>query len=669
VSTVYDADSNVVQTIDELGQKTTYSYDSLNRPSQTIDPRGGITTTVYDADSNTVNVIDADGNKTTFSYDAANELTQQTDALGHSATFAYDQAGRLSSTTDRDGRLRTFRYDADNRETGETWTASGSTQNVLTFSYDGVGNVLTAADYAGTYTMSYDALNRVSVTQEPFGQTLTATYDAAGNRTQFQDSQGGLQTSVYDALNRLTTRKETGQAPLRLDFTYTARDDLASVSRYSDLAGTTTVAYSAYSYDSMDRITNLQHQNGSGTNLANFTYTYDLASRVTTEMTNGTAKTYAYDAGNELTNDGTKTYSYDATGNRSMTGYQTGTGNQLQNDGVYTYTYDSEGNLTQKSAGPAGDTWQYGYDNKNHLVSVEHLPTNSAVTMIATYVYDAFGNRVEKDVEQGGVTTVTRFAYDGNEVWADLSGSNALVTRYFHGDQTDQLFVRVSSTGTVAWYLTDRLGSVRNLTDNSGVVQDTITYDGYGNATETNAAGGDRYKFTGRELDSETGLQYNRARYYDPAAGRWTSQDPMGFGAGDTNLYRYVFNSPANYLDPTGQDTAWRQKMRQDEEEFHRKLWELPKRPYQDRLAQIEREKKRADEYLQWLTLIRRAEHQVGVDHGEGGLIDLTDLNEKMDDDLTHWCHTLSVEEEMVQREMNRLGPLPRPTQPPPWVK
>ncbi len=553
---VYDAAGDLVQSIDQLGQKTTYGYDSLNRQTQTIDPRGGITTTVFDAVGNTVNVIDADGNKTTFTYDNANNLTQQTDALGHSATFAYDQAGRLTSTTDRDGRLRSFTYDADNRETGETWTASGSTQNVLTFTYDAVGNELTAADYAGTYTMSYDGLDRETATQEPFAQTLTASYDAVGNRTQLQDSQGGLLTSVYDALNRLTSRKETGQAPVRIDFTYTARDDLASVSRYSDLAGTTTVAYSAYSYDGLDRVTNIEHQNGSGTNLANFTYTYDVASRLTTEVTNGTTKTYSYDANNELTNDSTKTYSYDATGNRTMTGYQTGTGNQLLNDGVYTYTYDNEGNLTEKSAGHAGDTWLYGYDNRNRLVWVEHLPTNSAVSMLATYVYDALGNRVEKDVGQGGVTTVTRFDYDGNQVWADLNGSNALLTRYVHGDQTDQLFARVSSTGTVAWYLTDRLGSVRNLTDNSGVVQDTITYDGYGNATETNAASGDRYKFTGRELDSETGLQYNRARYYDPASGRWTSQDPLGFEAGDENLYRYVANNPLDNIDPSGRYKA-----------------------------------------------------------------------------------------------------------------
>src|SRR5262249_31544862 len=82
---------------------------------------------------------------------------------------------------------------------------------------------------------------------------------------------------------------------------------------------------------------------------------------------------------------------------------------------------------------------------------------------------------------------------------------------------------------------------------------DTITYDGFGKVTnETSTTNNDRFKFTGREYDSETGLQYNRARYYDSATGKWISQDPMGFDAHDGNLYRYVRNAPTRYTDPSG---------------------------------------------------------------------------------------------------------------------
>jgi RHS repeat-associated protein len=559
-TTVYDAASNVVNSIDPLGQKTTYAYDALNQQTRTTDPLGYVTTTVYDAVGNQLNLIDASANQTTFVYDAANRLTKQTDPLGNSATFAYDLAGRMTSATDRNGNRRAVSYDADNRKTGENWLVSGSTANLLTFTYDANGNTLTAANYSGMYTMTYDALDRTSAVQEPFGQALTFSYDATSNRTQVTDSQGGTTTSVYDAANRLTTREQAnGLAPVRLDFTYTARDQLATMTRWADLVQIVKVGSSAYSYDSVGRTTNVVHQNSGGTNLANFTYTYDTGGRVTTQTTNGSVVTYGYDSTNQLTSDTSSsvpTYTYDGTGNRTMTGYKTGTGNQLQNDGTYTYTYDQEGNLTKKSKGASADTWTYGYDNKNHMTWAKDAATDGgSATMMATYSYDALGNRVEKDVWQGGVTTVTRFAYDDQDVWADLNASNALLTRYVRGDEVDQLFASVSSAGTVSWQLTDRLGSLRNVTNNSGVVQDTITYDGYGNIqSEPNPSAGGRYKFTGREQDTETGLQYNRARYYDPKTGRWTSQDPIGFEAGDSNLYRYANNEPTNLLDSSGED-------------------------------------------------------------------------------------------------------------------
>jgi RHS repeat-associated protein len=409
--------------------------------------------------------------------------------------------------------------------------------------------------------MTYDALDRMVTQQQPFGMALTYTLDAVGNVQVVNDSLGGITSSAYDAANRLTLREfgGTSQTPLRVDLTYTARDQLASVKRSSDLGGVQTVAYSAYTYDSAERLTNLQHQNSSGNLLANFTYTYDQASRTTSQVVNGSTTSYSYDSASEVTAAGPAAYSYDLNGNRTMTGYSTGTANQLTSDGTWTYSYDNEGNLTKKTKGSSAETWTYGYDNMNRMIWAKDSATDGgAVTTLATYVYDAFGNRIEKDVwtQSSGTTTVTRFAYDGQNVWADLNGSNALQTRYLRGDTVDQLFARISAAGTAAWYLTDWEGSVRNITDNSGNLQDTISYDAFGNvSSESNSANGDRYRYSGRELDAETGLQFNRARYYDGAKGRWTSQDPLSFAAGDTNLYRYVGNSPTNARDPLGLHT------------------------------------------------------------------------------------------------------------------
>jgi RHS repeat-associated protein len=127
-----------------------------------------------------------------------------------------------------------------------------------------------------------------------------------------------------------------------------------------------------------------------------------------------------------------------------------------------------------------------------------------------------------------------------------------------HGDEFDQTFARVdlraaNASERVQWYLTDHLNSVRLVLDETGAVLDQIAYDAFGNiVAQLNPLLANPILFASREFDAETGLYYNRARYLDPSTGRWTTQDPMGFAAGDANLYRYVFNNPVVYTDPSG---------------------------------------------------------------------------------------------------------------------
>ena len=143
--------------------------------------------------------------------------------------------------------------------------------------------------------------------------------------------------------------------------------------------------------------------------------------------------------------------------------------------------------------------------------------------------------------------------------YADFNGSGTLLERYVsgpgvvNGAVVDELLARTSSGGTTAWYLTDKLGSVRDIVSTSGTELDHIVYDSFGNiVTETNAANGDRFKFAGMEYDATTGQYYDRARSYDAVIGRFMSQDSEGFTAGDTDLYRYVGNNPADWTDPSG---------------------------------------------------------------------------------------------------------------------
>ena len=170
-------------------------------------------------------------------------------------------------------------------------------------------------------------------------------------------------------------------------------------------------------------------------------------------------------------------------------------------------------------------------------------------TVVATYTYDALDRRI--GVKDNGTQTWT--VYDGQNPYADFNGSGTLLTRYVSGPALDELLARTSSGGTTAWYLKDKLGSVRDIVNTSGTVIDHVVYDSYGNVTsETNPTNGDRFKFTGMEWDAAIGQYYDHARWYGAEVGRFTQQDPLGFAPGDVILYRYVWNDPSGQVDNSG---------------------------------------------------------------------------------------------------------------------
>jgi RHS repeat-associated protein len=173
------------------------------------------------------------------------------------------------------------------------------------------------------------------------------------------------------------------------------------------------------------------------------------------------------------------------------------------------------------------------------------------------YEYDVFDRRIAKTVDPDGEgaakAETERFVYDGEHIALVFDGKGQQTHRYLYGPQIDQILADEVSTGVVHWALTDYQGSVRDIINNQGQLLNHIRYDSFGNITQqTNANLDFRFSYTGREFDEEIGLYYYRSRYYDASTGRFISEDPMGFGAGDSNLYRYVGNSPTNFTDPSG---------------------------------------------------------------------------------------------------------------------
>jgi RHS repeat-associated protein len=252
-----------------------------------------------------------------------------------------------------------------------------------------------------------------------------------------------------------------------------------------------------------------------------------------------------------------ESFTYDDNGNRINTGYVTGENNQLLSDGKFNYQYDKEGNRVKRTEIATGEVTEYQWDHRNRLVAAVTKSSNGNVIANSEYTYDVNNNRIAKSVDADGAgagsAVVERYVLDGDHIALTFDGEGNQTERFLHGTQVDQVLAQENADGEVLWALTDHQNSVRIVLDHDGKIVNQISYDSFGQITnETHSDVEFRFGYTGRELDSETGLYYNRARYYDPAVGEFVSEDPIGFAAGDGNLSRYVGNNPLFYLDPTG---------------------------------------------------------------------------------------------------------------------
>jgi len=166
-----------------------------------------------------------------------------------------------------------------------------------------------------------------------------------------------------------------------------------------------------------------------------------------------------------------------------------------------------------------------------------------------SYVYDPSGRRIEKAYDG---QAVMKYLYDGDEIIAEYDATGALVHKYIYGPGVDQpiCMIDVADANATYYYHFDGLGSVIALTDSAGAVVNLYEYSIFGEVSASDPNHPNRFLFTGREFDSETGLYYYRARYYNPYIGRFLQTDPAGQG---TNPYAYCGNGPASSVDPSGE--------------------------------------------------------------------------------------------------------------------
>jgi RHS repeat-associated protein len=156
------------------------------------------------------------------------------------------------------------------------------------------------------------------------------------------------------------------------------------------------------------------------------------------------------------------------------------------------------------------------------------------MTRGVAFKYDLLGRRIEKSSSAGTFV----FAYDGVNLIEESNFSGPDVARYSQGQNIDEPLAMLPSAAT-SYYKVDGLGSITSLSNSSGVIANTYTYDSFGNLTASAGTIVYPFHYTAREFDTETNLYFYRARYYDPQTGRFLSEDPLGVASGP-NFYAVV---------------------------------------------------------------------------------------------------------------------------------
>ena len=351
---------------------------------------------------------------------------------------------------------------------------------------------------------SYDTAGRLIQQTMPNGQTVGYQLDANGNRTQLIYPDGYYAEYAYDELNRLTA---------------------------ISLNGSSTFAVS-FEYDQLSRTTQMTYDNGC---VCKYTYALnnDMSDQDFSFAGSSASFDYFYNRVHQIIGLVPSDSSFFWTPSSSSTiDYATANNlNQYPSVGSTGYSYDGNGCLT---GGPQSTT----FDSLSRVTQIVSGGTTN------DYWTDPLNRQARKSVNG----TDTNYLYDGNQLIATYDDSGELISRFICGDGIDEHFINITSSGNVYLHM-DRIGSVIAETDASGGVLNKFAFSPFG---ESSSVSSSNFGYTGQRYDSEIGLYNYKMRYYSPTIGRFLQPDPLGYEAGDLNMYTYVGNDGLNLTDPLG---------------------------------------------------------------------------------------------------------------------
>ena len=608
ISITPKSNGQVQSIIDPKGRVTQYDYDDKGYPRLITDNLGKQTISTYDGGGRLLSTTDADGVTMTYTYDNLNQKRTAKDLLNRITNFDYDDNGNLFKVTDPRRVITQYSYTP--RDLVETITTAGPTKNVrqAKYAYNDAGQVNKITNALDrSWEIGFDAAGNLTSAKTPLGMIDNfPDYDANGNLQRQVDRSNREIFYTYDEAGRKKTAVITGgptykynylpdglvQEIKRGDFTvgrfaYDGRKNLTSYTDpFTDSAGVTV----SYTYHEDGQIKTITYP-GNKT----VTYNYDgrgLLDTVTDWLNRATRYEYS-DAGRlkkvlypnnasieyvrdslghvpivrNKQGDGTLIVEYavnefdplDApkqiteTGGISQTlaalnesaGYDAN--NRIQSQGASTFTHNPLGETLTRGA--TTFTW-----SNNDLPGLLNNITDGATTKL--YAYDGMGNRVSRTVDNVTTRYVLDVSGEMPNVLAETDATGSIKAYYIHGLG---LTARVLPNGTTRYYHYDRIGNTVALTDDNGNVTDHYAYANpfaFGMAKDGNTE--NPFTFVGQHgvMDDGNDIFYMRARYYDAKAGRFFSEDPIGFEGGDLNLYAYVGGNPVVGIDPKGLSTA-----------------------------------------------------------------------------------------------------------------
>lgn len=544
-SVEYNADSQVTKSTDLAGRSTTYQYDAAGHVTSVQGPDLSVPpiTAAHDANGNVTTVTDTMGRTTTYQYDAANRATSVTNPLG-SVTFTYTARNQIATVKDAQNNLSSYGYDNAGRVLKADLPGSDSD---VTYTYDANGNRTKMVDPNGTTTYAYDSLDRLTTVTRG-GRTFTLGYDAGSRLTTLTSPDGATTGYAYDADGRITQVKK--DTTVLASYTHDAEGNILTVTRGDG-------SQTNRSYNNLGQLTHITDTTAAAT-ILDETYAYTASGNLQSiTRPDGSSDNFSYDTLDRLTK---ACYGAACASSAEILEWTYDNANniltEIRNNQTITHSYNTKGQLTQTS-GPAGST-NYTYDTKGQTLtagSTSFTYTRGGRTATATtaagtttYKYDGDGRRLSAALG----STKNTFEWDpfyrlANEL--DVNG--ALVRHYTQGDQP---LTAHDATGAAAYFHTDRLGSVRAVTDSSGAVTSAGAWEPYGRprATGPNNPNAPPLGWMAQYQDP-TGLTHLRARQYDPITGIFRSTDPAAatiFSA----TYTYGSANPLRFRDITGLD-------------------------------------------------------------------------------------------------------------------